>query len=414
MTTSSKETLKKLYRKIPFGFFPYIILFSVLFVSLYTEFRTGESWMYNNYPHLTCPPFLRAPVILETIKILGLSTILIGVIYSSLDKQMLGLSYSELLQFRFISYHPCSVAHILATVLCIITSAAGISESAIITLIAVLYGFLYQWIAIYSVVLNSQKSEKIAVSKWEESLGQTERSLDNLLRLSGTIPPPDSKHFAKHLHCLAIAFTNHARQACTPVLLQQIADVWTTIHELSESQNHALIITSIFEELIKDENRFKQGRIRRWINKLCRSSRNQHNDNEIKEKALHSIGCGYLIQRILFSSSSETYKKRNSDVFLELSCDLAFLSRSITNAKQANISTMKSTLNCIKTNYSVLIWVYFQCGLIDLHPDMLALKPECVVDDCVYDVVNCLLPPVDSDMRSELKELTDRALYYLR
>lgn len=192
------------------GFRLYDLFLILLLASWGMEVFTGKSLMEKFYPNRICPIFLQAPTILEAIKVVGFSNILIGWVYKSLDAQMLGLSYRELILHQYPSYHACSIAHICATIFCILSAAAGTSESAVIALLAVLYGFFYQGIVLYRIVLNANECEKAALSRWKVKIQESDTMMPFLLRLAGTIPTPESEHYQAHLACFAQAFTKYS------------------------------------------------------------------------------------------------------------------------------------------------------------------------------------------------------------
>ena len=133
----------------------YIFFAGILLLSIGFEVFCKESFV-SWISELSCPSFLKAHVIFEIIKIIGFSNVFLGWFYSKLDQKMIGLTYSDILNGVFPHHHLFTIIHLLCNILCIAVSSASLSESALISFAMVLNGFVYQWLPLYYIVLNSK------------------------------------------------------------------------------------------------------------------------------------------------------------------------------------------------------------------------------------------------------------------
>lgn len=392
----------KFFRKHFSGWFvPYILLFVLLFLSWISEITSGNSLCGKHFPALSCPVFLLAPAILELINVLGFSTILIGWVYNSLDAQMLGLNYGELLTNKFTSYHACSVAHICATIACILSATADTSESAIISLVAVLYGFLYQWIVLYQIILNPKSCEKVAMLRWQSKIDSVDAAKRYLPRITSTLPEPDSEHHPAHCLCFAQAFIKYCEQETSDRLIHEVAYLWSSIFEATKKQNRLHVVTQIIGSFLRTKNMDNISLLQR-------------------KNALNVLLSGYLVNYLIISSDTNetsehsTYPKaencNNEEVFVALASDIARLSVCLYDDNTVDSVSIKSVIDCLKTNYCILGWVYFQNGNIKLFPEIRALNPDNVVCDMAKYVVFSLISPVDDDDRVNIEVMISRAI----
>ena len=222
----------------------YFFFFILLGISWWSEYDTGNSIIANYYPMLQCPSFLRANAVLELIGTLGFSIGLIAVVYSYWNQRMLGMRYRDLVKYKFHSYHICSIAHVLATGACIMSAAAGTSESALLSLISVIYGFIYQAVVVYWTVWDSSKCSKTAVERYceiikhELSTPENENNVElykYLRKLSDTMPQPADRQYSSQMECLSrtllayVIAENRLGTANKSELLPRITDIWTSV-----------------------------------------------------------------------------------------------------------------------------------------------------------------------------------------
>ena len=247
-------------------------LLGFLVLSLICELISGKSIF--GFFGATCPIFFQAPSILEIIKILGFSTVLIGWVYSGLDKCILGLTRQEILNQKFGLYKLFSFFHISWTLACVATAVAYMSESALISIIGVLYGLLYQSWVFVNVVLDSEKCEKLAVNTWNEYFEKLNNQKENLMRLVCSFPKYDSSHYKKHQQCIAkiLLIDNQ------PDFLRNLNEMWQMYLKANSSRDDMIVVEDLFFELCSVEY--------------------TEQEKDKREKKLCEIACGYLIFKI--------------------------------------------------------------------------------------------------------------------
>lgn len=382
------------------GFILYVVFLILLLASWGAEMREGKSLLEFFYPNRICPVFLRAPAILEAIKVVGLSNILIGWIYKSLDMQMLGLSYGELIRYQYHSYHTCSIAHICATICCILAASAGTSESAIIALLAVLYGFFYQGCILYRIVLNPNACEQIAVDRWKGKIQQTNAS-SCIITLAGTIPTPESEHYQAHLLCFARAFAKYCAQVVSEANIREVSYFWHTLLSIEKQQDPISTVAAV-------ANSFWNGEMGDY-------------SDEQRKKFVNILLAGYLVYLFTIAPQGDGLTpldfgkdnavSQNSREFAHLSSNILLLSKHLSNCSTSDhMQISNDVINCMKTNCCVMAWVYFQFGAIELTPEMLKLMPSDLDCSMVKDVAYSIVQPVDDIMREDLDLTIQRSL----
>lgn len=383
------------------GFIPYDLFLILLLASWGAEVIVGKSLLEIFWPNRICPIFLRGPTILEAIKVVGLSNILIGWIYKSLDMQMLGLSYGELIRYQYRSYHACSIAHICATICCILSASAGTSESAVIALLAVLYGFFYQGVILYRVVLNANTCEKVAVARWNAKIQQNSTITPCLFSLAGTIPAPESEHFQAHLACFARSFAKYCTQEISEKSIQEVSYLWHTLLSVRKQQNFFTVVTAVVNSF--------------WDEKM-----QDHSDDQ-KRQSVNVLLAGYMVYLINIAPQGEDLAAldfgrdraiaQNSREFAQLTSKIALLSMHLSNLTTIeNRQVLNDVMNCMKTNCCVMAWVFFQFGIIELIPEMLRLMPSDLDCSMVKYVAYSIVQPVDDVMRADLDLMIQRSL----
>ena len=238
--------------------------------------------MENYYPEIQCPVFLRSDAILELMGSLGFSVGLIAVVYSFWNKRMLGLRYGDLVKYKFHSYHICAIAHIVSIATCIVSAASGTSESALLSLIAVIYGFIYQSLALYWTIWDSAKCVETAKKQYQEMVSQVlvvsdDISISKLYRylrkVSDTMLQPADRQYDAQIECFArtlVAYViaeNRNGKKDGRERLSRIIDIWTSVQHApgpyDRPKDSTLFAIDVFTKIInigvdnnKQENKF--------------------------------------------------------------------------------------------------------------------------------------------------------------
>lgn len=353
-------------------FIMFVILIVTLVASVISEWHRGDSLLgnYLRVHNIKCPVFIQAPSILEVIKIVGVSGVLIGWIYANMDKTMLGLTYSDILhsQFRFNSLF--SIIHIISILSCVAVSSAGLSESSILSLAITLIGFLYQWVVFYRLILNSEKCVNMAKLTWDKRISKNDKLETNLLCLAKTLPTKDSQYYQAHLSCLAKMFVRIIENSNSTKQLSLISQAWNVIFVNADFKNE-LILQELTIEILKTNN------------------------SADAEKFLCEIISGYIVSQISEIKSASKYDNMNYE-FFELAQRLRMfvyrlsLEKELGDSNQ-NVKTAILTLsNCINTNIHLLLWVYFQEGFLYLTSDLLKILPVQKRDENFEQIIQLL------------------------
>lgn len=332
----------------------YVISFVIIILSIGTELFTGNS-IVANISSIKCPPFMKASVVFEVIKVVGFSNIFVGWIYKELDKKMLGLSYSDILHNQFYNYNVFSVGHITATILCLAFATAGLSESSLVCLFLVLFGFAYQWYIAYCLILNSNKCEDLAILTWQEYKKQAETLFPNLLCIAKTIPSNESKYYSSHLNCFSSLFIEFVFLNRNDDKLKQISEIWDSIINNENVLENEHIFEDIFIKLFEN------------IKSI---------DNiKFKKDCLCEISCGCLVSD-LFKAMNDKEKESFDATFDKILQKYNLLISDLSKSVADNDEIKKDLFNCIKTNLYLLLWVYFQFNFVNLSKERLSIIPD--------------------------------------
>lgn len=250
----------------------YALLLFALILSWTFEYVTGNSFVAFFCPSLECPVFLRAKTVKELIGTLGFSVGLIAVVYSFWDKRILGLRYRDLVKFKFHSYHLCAIAHIISVACCIISATAETSESALISLTAVIYGFVYQAVVVYWTVWDSRKCATTANKMYRELVSETlekKNSASNeelykyLRKLSDTMPQPADRQYSAQLECFARTFVAYVvsenklpeqNDQNAQKLLSRITEIWASVFlapgPYDTTKDHVSFAVAVFNYMV--------------------------------------------------------------------------------------------------------------------------------------------------------------------
>ena len=363
--------MKKVFNsKIMYRFmiFIYGISFILILSSIVTELLTGDS-IVANISSIKCPPFMKASVVFEVIKVVGFSNIFVGWIYKELDKKMLGLSYSDILYNQFYNYNFFSVCHITVTILCLAFAAAGLSESSLICLLLVLFGFAYQWNIAYCLILNSNKCENLAILTWQEYKKQTETLLPNLLCIAKTIPSNESKYYNSHLNCFSSLFIEFVLTYPHGDKLKQISEIWDSIINNENVVGNEHIFEVVFIKLFENIKSIE--------------------DIKFKNDCLCEISCGCLVSD-LFKAMNDKKAVSFDVAFDKILQKYELLISELSKSVEDNDEIKKELFNCIKTNLFLLLWVYFQFDFLNLSKERLSIIPDEKRDEYFDNMINVL------------------------
>lgn len=322
--------LRKAFRGAPIVYLVFLIL---LVLSLLTEFCTGDSlfclilrvlsrmepWanqllqtfgtrsvprrillrvfhMYDTANMVTAslslsrmialPVLVNAGVVKEVIKVLGVGTVLIAVVFHNFDKQMLGIRYQDLVnEFTGGHFVLTSVGHVVAVIICLAASSAGMTESACLSLGAVIFGFGYQWVVLYYIIWSPQESETQAKIYIQRRVERGER--DILLRIAPTIPGETELHHRAHRESVADAMVAFAKTIAeskdksieiVQKSVQEIANWWTlTFTSDCVRKNDALSLALFLE--------------------ICSSEKLQSAEKALRDSVIYHLCCGYIIAK---------------------------------------------------------------------------------------------------------------------
>jgi|GEM_PF-5062594 len=360
----------KVYHHYVILFFYFIFVFCIC-ISLYCEYKTGNSWFANNCSNIVCPIFLQASAIFETIKIVGFTSLLVGIVQSNLDKKMIGLKYSDILSLRFPLYNLFSAMHILLTLVCIITSSTGLSESALLSFGGVLIGFIYQWCIFVLLVVSSHQCENMAVYAWKKILQQNDTELLTvLLQLIDTLPKSDSTRYKAHLQCLVYTLDKYIRVEHDDKQLFNLIMCWNRLLNVYSDESKNSVAEDVLRELLHPD--------------LCENNKN-----------ISVVSSAYVAQQFLQFEKDNDHNT-NNNVFEQLGTRIIGVMDNIeyvNSMQKIHNQTKCDMYDSFCTNVYSITWVYMMIGQETIAPELLNILPNKVDFTYVEKLVEILFKP---------------------
>ena len=327
-----------------------------------TFIRKYLAWVLRLIPK-NVPAILRASVVLEIVKILGFGSVLIGVIQALMDKKTFGVPYAKIIKHSYPYYQETFMIHLLVTIMCIGFSAAGASEGALVTLMAMLFGFLYLWIIIDDLVFHTANRESAAIQILNDSVSNPKNKIMNVVqgiaREANKEGNLDNPKFVR--------FFSEAMLKCGS---NNVNDGFG---------NTARDISSLWETALGPKTELEQLRYAtRIISECCKI-------NNIDDTDLVVLVSGlilYLFNRINSGLGNEQISSFE-DFFIKLS-NLIYsinnsLSENLGDKSESAISTSNRILmvqQYMRTVYTVLVWTKVEEGTLRITTDMLSLEVD--------------------------------------
>ena len=345
----------------------YIVFSIFCIVSIISELIYKHSLLGNC---ISCPPFLRANVILEIMKIIGFSNIFLSILYSNLSKKMLAISYEDILKDFSPKHNKYTILHIICNLACFALATGGLSESALAMFILVLNGFIYQWNILYYIVFNSNKCEKLAIDIWEHTVQTAKKTqenqevqkskkeqgipknnlFDDLCLLAETLPERSCKYYGSHIKCFAKVLSIYA---CGDI------DV-TKIKELS----------AIWQIILKNENADDM------LEEVSNALFYNFNSDDKSQEILCNVFTAYMFCKLCSNDKNNLESDFNA-IFKTLINDMRyFVLLSPIRLSEKLKHTYLLFVNCWQTNIHILAWAFFQQGMLPLSKDIFDIVPD--------------------------------------
>ena len=149
-----------------------VALWVLLVISLVCEVLTGSSVSAHLFPLRQMPHFLNLTAMRRTAETVGFGSILIAWLYASLDKEELGLTYSDLLRAVYPTYSRFVIGHLIAMLSCVWCAESGMLEGALLSLLLILMGVVIHWRALSSLVYKPARRRQVAIDEWNRKIDE--------------------------------------------------------------------------------------------------------------------------------------------------------------------------------------------------------------------------------------------------
>ena len=313
--------------------------------------------------YLCVPPILSAAVVFEVIKILGFGSALFAWAEAAMKKSILGLKYSTFLpkEFRYAKW--ILNMHFVATVACIMLSAAGASEGAAVSLLLVYMGFIYLWVIIDNFLLAPETRMNEAKKKWKEDIEITLKNKDgkeawNYLQiLLKELGKAEVQHEDALIECIAdaiIALTKTCDtkdQKSTRHCIDQLCGLWETLTTMPQYKQSVLLQRIVYEFL-------------KYEHITCDS--------------LALVGCSYVLYLFqhYVNSSGDGQADTLEKCMLQVSNALFSLTFGLNGqCRNGQLNKFNEMIKYAKATYMALVWMLFISGRIALSRELI-MKAE--------------------------------------
>lgn len=147
------------------------VLWILLIISFYIKVQNGGS-LVRSILHfqIMTPFFLKLNAIGKVAETIGISSILIVWLYSSLDKQELGLKYIDILKEQNKFFYLYTVSHILSILISIWASKCSAIEIGTIALCIVFWGCLVHGVFLWKLLFNVNTRKKLSKNIWKHRI----------------------------------------------------------------------------------------------------------------------------------------------------------------------------------------------------------------------------------------------------
>lgn len=149
-----------------------VALWVLLAISLTCEVLTGSSVSAHLFFLRQMPHFLNLTAVRRTAETVGFGSILIAWLYASLDKEELGLTYSDLLRAVYPTYSRFVIGHLIAMLSCVWCAESGMLEGALLSLLLILMGVVIHWRALSSLVYKPARRRQAAIDEWNRKIDE--------------------------------------------------------------------------------------------------------------------------------------------------------------------------------------------------------------------------------------------------
>lgn len=373
------------------SFSVYYLAIPLTVLSWTFEVLAGTSMWALVLPQVSCPVILRANVVLEVIKAVGLSTAFIMLVHNSLDKQVLGLRYGDIIQHHFAYYWLCSVIHVIFTLGGIASGVAGASESAFFSLCIVLFGLWIQWKVVHKIIVNKTEREYLADQLWKhkiEDQSSTQEIHAVAHQLVSEIGKSNGHVSSILMNRFAHAFVMFASKGKLNIRVAQISDIWTIALQGHTEANLGTLVGEILAACIN-----------------CSDV-----PFSVRKSALITICGGYVVHQFQKEISTATNaEEKLAKIADSIGCLLYRIPVGSSNQSQ---NLTNDVYHYLCTIFTAMAMIPFFRSKIQMNNEILRLqiladKKECKM--CIWETARAIFPVVEATSERELEDHIERA-----
>ncbi|WP_297202020.1 hypothetical protein [uncultured Flavonifractor sp.] len=218
-----------------------VILWLLLLITCIQSCCSGTSFLLIWLEESGMRRFITATPIRSVADTIGFGSILLVWIYAVLDKQELGFRYSKLLGDVYPRYHFFVIGHLLAILLCIGMSEAGVVDIALIALIIVFWGDIIHFKAMFLLIFQSEDRRRAAADAWEQRLIRNKAEVSylselcNVTNVLGLETDPAAQRIRSYFYCglvryaMSIEDYSSAGEKEIKRVLSDLAQVWNLL-----------------------------------------------------------------------------------------------------------------------------------------------------------------------------------------
>lgn len=227
------------------------ILWLLLLVSVFIELKNGGSIFRSILKcKLSVPNFINLSAIGNVCESLGISSILIVWLYSSLDKTELGIRFITILKDISKYFYLYTLSHVLSILIGIWASKTVSLEIGALSLLIVFWGSGMHGYFIYKLILNSKCRKHLVENRWKSEIDNNNQTsfLKTVYSLMEVVDISNNIDTKAACHLVAIAFNKMKNKGIFNILNHYQA-MWGLLLEKHDKEKQSIIVNYIFDSL---------------------------------------------------------------------------------------------------------------------------------------------------------------------
>lgn len=323
--------------------------------------------------------------LVAVMSVVGVSSVLLGWIYSERDKLTLGKSQVDMIHYKYgFGYAGSVIAHFVSSALAILMLKCTAKEAALWAFFAVAWGCFPQAQICLMIAMNREHRESLAVQLWEQDSSISKERVDVIRNMSEYLSDTEVRYNTRYRDTLGTVIKDW--------LLAQYTEA---VASRGINQNGIKMVSAFFRKIvdkIPEEERatYEEELLKSVCDKL-NSEKNLEEDRQNAAALL--LGCGYI--RFLYAQAKEELGKQ--------------INRTVYFHQHGN-KVYQNCLDWMQDMLCALEWVLFLKQQTVVPRNASGKSPECEYAETAFvQLILSLWKEKDSDIE-EIAKISWRQL----